>query len=400
MFHHKLILTVGLLLACNTQVLAEEPRVEFNRDVRPILSDFCFTCHGPDSARRKGELRLDRQEDAFEDRGDYAAIVPKHPEKSEIIRRLSAADEADRMPPPKAARRPSPQQIDTLKRWIQQGAKWEQHWAFIPPQRPPAPDVKSQKSAVRNSIDRFILARLEKERLSASPEAAKTTLIRRVTLDLTGLPPTPAEVDAFLNDPSADAYEKVVDRLLASPRFGERMAWRWLEAARYADTSGYQSDGERFMWRWRDWVIGAINANMPFDRFTVEQIAGDMLPNATREQRIATGFNRNHRGNGEGGVIPEEYQVEYVVDRVDTTATVWLGLTAGCARCHDHKFDPIAQKEFYQLFAFFNNIPERGKAIKVGNSPPYIKAPTREQEEHLAALDRKLRDAEAELTSL
>src|SRR5262249_31135168 len=214
----------------------------------------------------------------------------------------------------------------------------------------------------RNGIDYFVLERLEREGLNPSPEADKTTLIRRVTLDLTGLPPTPAEVDAFLADRSPDAYEKVVDRLLASPRYGERMAIRWVDAARYADTNGYQSDGERFMWRWRDWVIDAYNHTMPFDQVTIEQLAGDLLPNPTLEQKIATGFNRNHRGNAEGGIIPEEYAVEYVVDRVDTTATVWLGLTMGCARCHDHKYDPISQKEFYQVFGYFNNVPERGKA--------------------------------------
>src|SRR5207302_8082208 len=225
-------------------------------------------------------------------------------------------------------------------------------------------------------------------------EANKVTLIRRATLDLTGLPPTVAEVDAFLADSAPDAYEKVVDRLLQSPRYGERMATPWLNGARYADTNGYQNDGERVMWRWRDWVIDAFNSNMPFDRFTVEQNAGDMLPRATLDQKIATGFNRNHRGNSEGGIIPEEYQVEYVVDRVDTTFTVWLGLTMGCGKCHDHKYDPLTQKEFYQVFAYFNNVPEHGKAIKYGNSPPFIKAPTREQRAQLSELGAKLRRAE------
>jgi hypothetical protein len=226
------------------------------------------------------------------------------------------------------------------------------------------------------------------------------TLIRRVTLDLTGLPPTPAEVDAFVADPSPDAYEKVVDRLLASSRYGERMAARWLDAARYADTHGYQTDGERHMWRWRDWVIDAFNSNLPFDRFTIEQLAGDLLPDATLDQRIATGFNRNHRGNSEGGIIPEEYAVEYVVDRVETTGTVWLGLTLGCGRCHDHKYDPVTQREFYQLFAFFNNVPEKGRAVKYGNSPPYIQAPTREQQRQLGELEKKYAAAEAKLRLL
>lgn len=278
-------------------------------------------------------------------------------------------------------------------------ASSQNHWAFIKPERPPLPSVQLD-TWPRNAIDYFILVRLEKERLRPSPEADRATLLRRVTLDLTGLPPTLAEMNDFLADDSANAYEKTVDRLLSSPRYGERMAFRWLEAARYADTSGYQSDGERSMWRWRDWVIEAFNRNLPFDQFTLEQIAGDLLPSATLEQKIATGFNRNHRGNGEGGIIPEEYAVEYVVDRVDTTCTVWLGLTMGCARCHDHKYDPFAQKEFYQLFAFFNNIPEKGRAVKFGNSPPLIKAPTLEQQTKLAQLERQLNEAEERFRKL
>ena len=245
-----------------------------------------------------------------------------------------------------------------------------------------------------------MLERLESEGVTPSAEAQQSTLIRRVTLDLTGLPPTLTEINDFLADQSASAYEKVVDRLLRSPRYGERMAWRWLELARYADTNGYQTDGERYMWRWRDWVINAFNANMPFDQFTVEQIAGDMLPNATLNQKIASGFNRNHRGNGEGGIIPEEYAVEYVVDRVDTTSTVWLGQTMGCARCHDHKFDPFTQKEFYQFYGYFNNIPEKGKAIKHGNSPPMIKAPTPAQQIRLVELRQKAAKAEENFARL
>ena len=240
----------------------------------------------------------------------------------------------------------------------------------------------------RNPIDNFVLARLEKEGLQPSAEAAKTTLIRRVSLDLTGLPPTPEEVDAFLKDSSPNAYEKVVDRLLASPRYGERMAIRWLDAARYADTNGYQTDAERHMWRWRDWVIDAFNRNKPFNQFVVEQIAGDLLPNATLEQKIATGFNRNHRGNSEGGIVPEEYLAEYAVDRVDTMSTVFLGLTVGCARCHNHKYDPFTQREYYQLFAYFNNIPELGRYLKYGNTPPLVKAPTESQKKRLAELER------------
>ncbi len=238
---------------------------------------------------------------------------------------------------------------------------------------PEQPSVQL-KGWVRNPIDSFVLSRLESEGLKPSVEASRSVLIRRVSLDLIGLPPTPEDVAAFVSDSSPGAYEALVDRLLASPHYGEHMAVRWLDAARYADTSGYQNDGPRSMWRWRDWVINAFNTNQPFDEFTVDQLAGDLLPDPSMDQRIATGFNRNHRGNAEGGIIPEEYQVEYVVDRVDTTATVWLGLTLGCARCHDHKYDPVSQREYYQLFAYFNNIPESGRAIKEGNSPPYIKA--------------------------
>ena len=368
-----------ILIAFPPVLCAAEPLpavVEFNRDIRPILSDNCYQCHGPDKAKRKADLRLDTEAGAFADLGDTRAIVPGAPDKSELLRRITTTDKQQHMPPAKSGRKLTERQIQLLRQWIERGAKWQPHWSLISPMRPPLPSVQ-YGGWPRNGLDYFILERLEREGLRPSPETDRITLLRRVTLDLTGLPPTPAEVDAFLKDQSAHAYEKVVDRLLASPRFGERMAVPWLNGARYADTNGYQSDGERQMWRWRDWVIEAFNHNMPFDQFTIEQIAGDMLPGATLDQRIASGFNRNHRGNAEGGIIPEEYAVEYVVDRVDTTATVWLGLTMGCARCHDHKFDPITQKEFYRLFAYFNNVPERGKAIKYGNSPPMIQAPTR-----------------------
>ncbi|MCC6419501.1 MAG: DUF1549 domain-containing protein, partial [Gemmataceae bacterium] len=383
------------LLLLPHAVPAGEParQIDFNRDVRPILSDACFQCHGPDQRNRKGGLRLDTEAGAFADLGGYRAIEPGKPGKSELVRRILAKNDRERMPPASTGHRLSAAQVDAIQRWVAQGAQWEKHWSLIPPQRPALPAVKDVRWP-RNPIDHFVLARLEKEGLRPAPEADRVTLIRRATLDLTGLPPTPAEVDAFLADTRPGAYERVVERLLASPRHGERLAIKWLEAARYADTNGYQTDGERFMWRWRDWVIDAFNQNMPFDRFTLEQLAGDMLPNPTLEQRIATGFNRNHRGNSEGGIIPEEYAVEYVVDRVDTTTTVWLGLTMGCAKCHDHKYDPVTQKEFYGVYAYFNNVPERGKAIKYGNSPPLIKAPTRAQQAHLAALQAQLRKAE------
>ena len=365
--------------------------VSFNRDVRPILSDTCFKCHGPDKAQIKGNLSLHTREDAIAGRKSGAAIVPGKPDESEAYRRLVTSDPQKQMPPPDSGMALTPAQIRTLRAWIEQGAVYERHWSFNPPVTPPLPEVKRGGWA-RNPIDRFVLARLEQEGLSPAAEAEPATLLRRVSLDLTGLPPTPAEVDSFLNDPSPGAYERAVDRLLASPRYGERMAVTWLDAARYADTSGYQADWERHMWPWRDWVVRAFNANMPFDQFTVEQLAGDMLPDATTDQRLASGFNRNHRINDEGGIIPEEYAVEYVVDRVETTSAVWLGLTAGCARCHDHKYDPISQKEFYRLYAYFNNVPERGQDGRAGFATPFIRIPTPEQ---TAIVERREREAAA-----
>ncbi len=394
---HGTAITAFLLLAFLVVLRGDEStapgQIQFNRDIRPILSDTCFHCHGPDKAKRKANLRLDLEGSAKAKIEDHFAIVPGVPEKSELIRRITTSDPKEHMPPVEAGRQLAPRQIELLRRWIEQGATWQAHWSFIAPTRPALPRVTDSRWT-RNAVDSFILARLEKEELQPSMEADEAALIRRLSLDLTGLPPTPVEVDAFLADGSPQSYERVVDRLLASPRYGERMASRWLDAARYADTSGYQSDGDRSMWRWRDWVIEAFNRNMPFDQFTVEQLAGDLLPGATFAQRIATGFNRNHRGNSEGGIIPEEYAAEYVVDRVDTTATVWLGLTMGCARCHDHKYDPITQREFYETFAFFNNVPERGRAVKIGNSPPVMAAPTDAQAMELANLDRQLAAAE------
>ncbi|MGD9723162.1 MAG: DUF1553 domain-containing protein [Pirellulales bacterium] len=378
---------------------AADEALEFNRDIRPLLSDNCFQCHGPDQAQRQAELRLDVEASAKRDHDGVRPVVPGDPAASELVRRLKNSDPDERMPPPKSGKHLTADEIARISRWIEQGAQWQKHWAFLPPVRSPVPAVRAA-TRMQNPIDAFVLARLEAAGQTLSPEAPPAALIRRVTLDLTGLPPTPAEVDAFLADQAPAAYERVVDRLLASPRYGERMAARWLDAARYADTNGYQDDGVRHMWRWRDWVIDAYNRNLPFDRFTVEQLAGDLLPDATLEQQIATGFNRNHRTNAEGGIIPEEYAVEYVVDRVDTTATVWLGLTMGCARCHDHKFDPVTQREFYQVFAYFNNVPERGRGIKVGNSPPTMKAPTGDQQQQLAAVDSELAAAESTLAAL
>ena len=352
-------------------VAATPGKIDFDRDIRPILSDNCFACHGPDEAQRKAKLRLDTSDGAFEDRKTYKIVVPGDSANSRLYQRISAEKKAARMPPPYAQRQLTPAQVDLIKRWIDEGAKYEIHWAWIAPRRPDPPAAKNRKWP-RNDIDRFVLARLEQENLAPSPEADKTTLIRRVTLDLTGLPPTPEDVERFLADKSPGAYQKVVDRLLASPRYGERMAVDWLDLARYSDTHGYHIDSHRDMWRWREWVIDAFNHNMPYDEFTVDQIAGDLLPGATTEQKIATGFNRNHMINFEGGAIPEEYQVEYVVDRANTTATTFLGVTMGCARCHDHKYDPIRQKDFYSFYAFFNTIPEKGLDGKDGNAEPVL----------------------------
>lgn len=383
-----------------TQAPGPPSRIDFNRDIRPILSDKCWVCHGPDAPNRKIKLRLDSEDAARADLGrSRHAIVPGQPAQSQLVKRITATDEALRMPPAELGRTLSEREITLLTAWIAQGAQWQQHWSFIPPARAPLPPVNNRRWA-RNPIDRFVLARLEREGLQPAPEADRAALIRRLALDLTGLPPTPREVDDFLNDRSARAYEKVVDRLLSSPRYGERMAFRWLDAARYADTNGYQIDGERSAWRWRDWVIEAFNQNKPYDRFIVEQLAGDLLPQATTEQRIATAFNRHHRLNAEGGIVPEEYRVEYVVDRVDTTATVFMGLTMGCARCHNHKYDPLTQREFYQLAAYFNSIDEDGHSFDQGNSPPWMAAPTRAQQRRLAQFDAEVARAEERYQTL
>jgi hypothetical protein len=371
-------------------------KIRFNRDVRPILSDTCFKCHGFDPAARKVDLRLDTRDGALHDLGGGSgAIVPGKPDESEAYRRMTADDPDDHMPPAASGLTLTRQQIEILRRWIAQGAEYEAHWSLIAPTQPNVPETRALKGGAwpRNTIDQFVLARLEREGLEPSPEADRVTLIRRVTLDLTGLPPTPAEVDAFVADESPGAYERLVDRLLASPRYGERMALWWLDLARFADTNGYQNDTERAQWRYRDWVIDAFNANERFDDFTVEQLAGDLMPGATLEQKIASGFNRNHRITLEGGVIPEEYRTEYVIDRVETTATTWLGMTMGCARCHDHKYDPVTQKEFYSFFAFFNHVPENGIDGRDYNSPPLIPAPRGDAEK------AKLADSEAKVAA-
>ena len=357
-------------------------KVDFDRQVRPILSDNCFTCHGPDEKHRMMGLHFDTKEGAF---GKPGVIVPGDSAASRMYQRVSNPNEAMRMPPVSSGHKLTAAQIETIKSWIDSGANWETHWSFVVPKRADLPVVKDEKW-VKTPIDRFVLAKLEKEGLTPAAEADKATLLRRVTFDLTGLPPTLEEVKAFVEDSSADAYEKVVDRLLASPRYGERMAVPWLDLARYSDTHGYHIDSAREMWPWRDWVINAFNKNMPYDEFTVEQIAGDMLPNATTPQKIATGFNRNHMINFEGGAIPEEYQNEYIVDRIEATSTTWLGITLGCARCHDHKYDPLTQKDFYSLGAFFNGINEQGLDGYKGNAKPFLQLPSEQQAQMKAAL--------------
>lgn len=331
---------------------AESPTpVDFNTEVRPILSENCFYCHGPDANKRKAKLRLDVRDDALAKK----AFVPGDPAASELIKRITSKDPEEVMPPPDAHRTVTPAQRETLRRWIAEGAAYQEHWAFVTPVRPPLPP-----NGEKNPIDAFIVAKLAAARLTLSPEAPRATLLRRVTLDLTGLPPTPAETAAFLADDSADAYEKQVDRLLASPRYGERMVLPWLDAARYADSNGFQQDGDTFQWVWRDWLVRQLNADLPFDRLSTEMLAGDLLPDATPEQRLATAFNRNHILNGEGGNIAEEQRFVSLFDRVDTTATTWLGMTMACAQCHDHKYDPLTQKDYYGWLDAFNHAPERG----------------------------------------
>ncbi len=364
--------------------------VEFNRDIRPILSDHCFACHGPDEKARKAGLRFDLKSSAFGPaKSGAVAVVPGNLAKSEMIRRITAADEDDRMPPVKKNGRPlSDKQIELLKAWVAQGADWQEHWAYVKPKRPELPAVKNQ-AWPRNDIDRFVLSRIEQAGLTPSPEAPKEKLIRRASLDLTGLPPSVGEIDAFLADSSPEAYDKVVDRLLQSKAYGERQAMFWLDLARYGETQGYHHDAHRDMWHWRDWVIQAFNANMPYNQFTTEQLAGDLLPHPTRDQLIATGFHRNEMTTSEGGALPEEYMVKYVVGRVDTTARVWLGTSLACAECHDHKFDPILQKEYYQFFAFFNHVPENGLDAQA-NPVPRVELKTGDNDQRLAQFDAEV----------
>ncbi len=348
---------------------AEEP-LQYNRDIRPILAEHCFACHGPDSASREADLRLDQRSAAIE----MNAIVPSKPDESEMLRRIHADDPDELMPPPASKKPLSDGDKQMLRQWIEQGAEYQLHWSLIPPRRPEPPVVK-QVSWIRNPIDAFVLARLEVEGLTPSPAADRRALARRVSLDLTGLPPSVESVERFVADSSPEAYEKLVDQLLASRSWGEHRARYWLDAARYADTHGIHFDNFREMWSYRDWVIDAFNQNMPFDQFTIENLAGDLLPNRTLEQQIGSGFNRCNMTTNEGGIIDEEYLVLYTRDRTETTSLVWMGLTAGCAVCHNHKFDPLSQREFYELAAFFNNTTQGARDGNIKDTPPILPVP-------------------------
>lgn len=389
-----LALLAGLWPGFEVHARAADEPVNYNRDIRPILSNTCYKCHGPDDKQRQAGLRLDTEEGSRQKlESGGVGIAPGKSAESLIYQRITSTDPNIRMPPADSGKSLKPEEIALIERWINEGAKYEKHWSFIAPKRPALPEVQ-ETAAVRNEIDRFVIARLEKEGMKLSPEASKESLIRRVTLDLTGLPPSIAEIDAFLADNSPEAYERVIDRLLDSPHYGEHMARYWLDAARYGDTHGLHLDNERSLWPYRDWVIAAFNNNMPFDQFSVEQIAGDLLPNATVDQQVATGFNRCNVSTGEGGTIEEEFRVRYAVDRVETTSAVWLGLTLGCAVCHDHKFDPVSQKEFYQLFAYFNSLTEQPLDRNILLPPPSVKVATPEQQRQLSELQAKVSAAE------
>ncbi|WP_199756776.1 PSD1 and planctomycete cytochrome C domain-containing protein [Tautonia sociabilis] len=389
---------LGAIVSASAAALAaaaeDGGRVDFNRDIRPILSNKCLACHGPDEAERQADLRLDRARDATADRGGYAAVVPGDPDASELIYRVESEEELEVMPPSSFGKTVTPEEAALLRRWIEQGAEYAEHWAYVPPARPTPPEV-SDPSWPTNPIDRFILVRLESEGLSPAPEADRAALIRRVSLDLTGLPPTPEEVDAFLADQSADAYESLVDRLLASRSYGEHMARLWLDLARYADSAGYADDPARTIWAYRDWVIDAFNANMPFDQFTIEQLAGDLLPEPTESQLVATAFHRNTMTNSEGGTDDEEFRNAAIVDRVNTTMTVWMGTSIACAQCHSHKYDPIPQTDYFRLFAILNTTADADRRDEAPTLPLY----TDEQKAHKADWEREAAELRATLST-
>jgi hypothetical protein len=359
---------------------------DYNRDVKPVLAKNCYACHGPDQGQRKAGLRLDQRDGATRPRKRGAAVVPGKPDESLLLARVTAAEESKRMPPPEAGPPLTPEQVATLRRWVEQGAPYAEHWSFVKPRRPPLPAVRDA-AWPRNGVDHFILARLEQEGLRPSPEADRFVLLRRASLDLRGLPPTPAEVDAFARDTGPGAYERVVGRFLADPAYGERWARVWLDLARYADSAGFGSDPLRpNVWRWRDWVIDAFNRNLPYDRFTVEQLAGDLLPSPTLEQRVATAFHRNTMTNTEGGTDREEFRVAAIKDRVDTTMQVWMGLTMGCAKCHTHKYDPISHQEYYRFYALFNQTADNDQP----DESPTMPAPTPAQQKMLTRIEARL----------
>jgi hypothetical protein len=385
-------LFVSLLFPCNPGWSAD---FDFNRDIRPILSNHCFHCHGPDEQTREAGLRLDLASGAFSNADSGSpAIVPGDTEASTLMERILTDDHSLLMPPPETNKPLSAAQKEILAKWILAGAPWSDHWSFAPVVRPAEPQGEFLSA---NPIDRFVRSKLRDRGWSSAPEADRITLARRLFLDLTGLPPSPQQVTEFVNDPRPDAYEQLVESLLASPHFGEKMAIQWLDAARFADTNGYHLDNGRDMSVWRAWVIDAFNTNMPFDQFTIEQLAGDLLENPTPSQLIATGFNRNHMINFEGGAIPEEYHNAYIVDRVNTTGALWLGMSVGCGQCHDHKYDPLTQREYYQLYAFFNNIDEKGLDGNKGNAAPLLPVPTPEQQQRLAELDSELNQLQESL---
>ena len=393
-----LALTVLAITLCVRPATSADPanKIDFNRHIRPILSGRCFVCHGPDEDERMGGgehgLRLDTRQGAMEDLGDYAAIVPGDPDASELLVRIKSDDESEQMPPPDVGKSLSKDEIDLIARWIEEGATYAQHWSYVKPTRPALPEVEASEWP-RNPVDRFILSRLEKEGLQPSPEADRYTLIRRLSLDLTGLPPTVEEADAFAADKRADAYERLVDRLLASPAYGEHWVHKWLDLARYADSAGYADDPPRTIWAYRDWAIRAINDNMPFDQFTIEQLAGDLLPNPTDEQLIATAFHRNTPTNNEGGTNDEEFRNVAVVDRVNTTMAVWMGTTMACAQCHTHKYDPITQEEYFRFFAIFNNTADTDKKDESPTLPRLTdeqQATRQRLQEQIAATEKKL----------
>jgi len=373
--------------------------VSFDRQIKPLLAQYCYDCHGPDANKREAGFRLDTQAGAFAALSDNGrAFVAGQPAHSQAYTRMTSSDENLRMPPPSSRRTMKPSETAIIRKWIQQGARFADHWAFVAPVRPRLPELRdSQWSS--NAIDHFTLAQMQQHSLTPATVAPAATQLRRLSLGLTGIAPSPAELDAFSASQQPDRYAREVERLLASPRYGEHLAAMWLDLARYADTHGYHTDSHRDMWPWRDWVINAFNKNMPYNRFTIEQLAGDLLPGATVSQKIATGFNRNHMINFENGALAEEYRTEYVMDRTVTTATTWLGLTMRCARCHDHKYDPLTQRDFYSLFAYFNNVPENGIDGQAGNAKPVLRAPTPSQQLQLTWLRQKLKSVTAQMKS-